>query len=114
MRRFLFLLLLSSLASLPDALAQQPPVTATTPPMYGLALIELSRQVGGSCSVILSDGVTPNPKAKVYQENGRNREFADEAAALNFLYNLGWEVIPNGSPASSLYINRYLLKRRNQ
>ncbi|MBG8554067.1 hypothetical protein [Hymenobacter guriensis] len=77
-------------------------------------MIELNRNLGGSCYVILFDGVTPNPKAKHYQENGRDREFTHEAAALNFLYDLGWEVTPNGGMMSTPYVYRYLLKQRGQ
>ncbi|AHJ97971.1 hypothetical protein Hsw_2376 [Hymenobacter swuensis DY53] len=52
--------------------------------------------------------MTPNPKLKRYEENGRDKEFADEAAVLNFLAAQGWEVMPYSNEER----NRYFLKRR--
>ena len=65
----------------------------------------------------LADGTQPNPGYKRYTENGKERRFADEAAILNFLYEQGWDIQPNGvnshTRKASTYYYRYLLKRRN-
>ncbi|MBO0358454.1 hypothetical protein J0X19_10900 [Hymenobacter sp. BT186] len=94
-------------AALPAAQAQQAPAVATAaPPMYGVARIW---QLGSYCQLSLSDGVTPTREYDYVQENGKARRFPDEAAVLNYLYALGWEVLPNGVHEDRY---RYLLKRR--
>jgi hypothetical protein len=74
--------------------------------MYGVARILL---FNSSCQLSLSDGVKPAGQFDYVQENGKPRRFADEAAVLNYLYSLGWEVLPHGIEVSRHY---YLLKRR--
>ncbi|MCC2547953.1 hypothetical protein LJY25_16005 [Hymenobacter sp. BT175] len=94
------------------AVAQQAqPAPTPTQPVYGLAMVD-GPNLGNRYFLILNDGVTPNPKQSYYQENGKDRVFADEAAILNFLYSQGWEVIPN--PSSVPGPSRYLLKRRGR
>ena len=100
--------LLLLLAPLPSALAQTPSevlAAANAPTQYGLAYTIV--QLSGTSKLILMDGVTPNPKLKRYEENGRDKEFADQAAVLNFLAAQGWEITPYGGEG-----NRYFLKRR--
>ncbi|RSK44672.1 hypothetical protein [Hymenobacter perfusus] len=109
-RRPLLLLLLTSAAA-PAALAQSstPPSAtpaAAAPAQYGIAYIYTL--LGGGYELAFQDGVTPNPRLKRYEENGHDKVFVDEAAALNFLAAQGWEVLPYGAEDS----NHYLLKRR--
>lgn len=111
--RLLLLLLLTSAAA-PAALAQSPTTPAVTPAaaatvapaQYGVAYVYVL--VGGGCKLALQDGVTPNPRYRRYEENGQDKLFADEAAALNFLAAQGWEVLPYGNENKG----RYLLTRR--
>lgn len=107
MKYFLLLLVFCSGVALPAAQAQQKQVSAATQPMYGVARIWM---IGAYCQLSLSDGVKPASEYDYVQENGKARRFADEAAALNYLYSLGWEVLPNGVHDNRY---RYLLKRRN-
>jgi hypothetical protein len=107
MRRHFFSLLLLT-APLSATQAQTPSevlVAANAPAHYGVAHITPTL-TNGSYRLTLVDGVTPNPKLKRYEENGRDKEFADEAAVLNFLAAQGWEIMPYGGEG-----NRYLLKR---
>jgi hypothetical protein len=104
-RQFLSLLLLT--APLSTALAQTPSevlAASSAPAHYGVAYATAS--LDGSYRLILVDGVTPNPKLKRYEENGRDKEFADLAAVFNFLAAQGWEIAPYGDEG-----NRYFLKR---
>ncbi|WBO85980.1 hypothetical protein [Hymenobacter yonginensis] len=105
-RRFLSLLLV--LAPLSAALAQTPSevlAASATPFHYGVAYINPSGTLS-NCKLILIDGVTPNPKLKNYEEDGRDKIFVDQAAVLNFLAAQGWEIMPTGGEG-----HRYLLKR---
>lgn len=105
-RPFLSLLLLT--APLSAALAQTPsetPAASVAPFHYGVAYINLSPTLS-NCKLILVDGVTPNPKLKNYEEDGRDKIFVDQAAVLNFLAAQGWEITPASGEA-----HRYLLKR---
>jgi hypothetical protein len=103
----LLLCVLGTGAALPAAQAQQKLVSVAAQPMYGVARIWM---IGAYCQLSLSDGVKPVRENDYVQENGKARRFADEAAALNYLYSLGWEVLPNGVHDNHY---RYLLKRRN-
>lgn len=106
-RHFLTLLLLA--APLSTALAQTASevlAASAAPAHYGIAYIDPGL-TNSSNRLILVDGVTPNPKLKHYEENGRDKIFVDQAAVLNFLAARGWEITPYGGES-----NRYLLKRR--
>ncbi|WBA42944.1 hypothetical protein [Hymenobacter canadensis] len=105
-RHFLALLLLT--APLSAALAQTPSETPAASPAsahYGVAYINPSLN-NGSYKLILIDGVTPNPKLKNYEEDGRDKIFVDQAAVLNFLAAQGWEITPSWGEAQ-----RFLLRR---
>ncbi|MBO0360645.1 hypothetical protein J0X19_21980 [Hymenobacter sp. BT186] len=93
-------------AALPAAQAQQSPAAAPAKPMYGSARIWVLLSY---CQLSLSDGVNPAGPFDYVRENGKPRRFADQAAALNYLYALGWDVQPQGFEESRFY---YLLKRR--
>jgi hypothetical protein len=106
MKYLLFLLLCSGVA-LPSAQAQQaataiPPAQA----MYGAARITV---YSSHCQLSLSDGATPAGPFDYVRENGKPRRFDDQAAVLNYLYALGWEIQPHGVQESRFY---YMLKRR--
>ena len=107
MKHLLLLLLLGTGVALPAAQAQQA-ATTTTPPqaMYGAARIWV---LSSYSQLSLSDGVNPSDPFDYVQENGKPRRFADQAAVLNYLYALGWEVQPQGVQESRFY---YMLKRR--
>ena len=77
--------------------------------MYGAARIWLA--ASDYCHLALGDGVTPARTYDYLEENGKKRRFADEAAALNFLYQLGWEVQPLGVNGDG-NLHYFLLKRR--
>ncbi|WP_375437252.1 hypothetical protein [uncultured Hymenobacter sp.] len=104
MKYLLLLLVLCTGAALPRAYAQQAPAAAPQP-MYGAARIWL---LVNYCQLSLADGVKPAGLYDYVQENGKTRRFADEAAVLNYLYSLGWEVLPHGVEENRHY---YLLKR---
>lgn len=106
MKYFLLLLVLCTGIALPRAYAQQAPGPTAPQPMYGAARIWL---LNSYCQLSLSDGVKPTSQYDYVQENGKTRRFADEAAVLNYLYSLGWEVLPHAVEESRHY---YLLKRR--
>ena len=104
MKHFLVLLLLLACAAPLSAVAQQSATAA-----YGTA--ETVPAINGHF-LIIHDGVTPNPRGKIFEVNGKDRRFADEAAILNFLYEQGWEVIPHGILKNGN--NKYMLRRRTQ
>ncbi|MBT9392372.1 hypothetical protein KLP40_04285 [Hymenobacter sp. NST-14] len=110
-RRLSLLLLLLTSAATPAALAQSSPPSATpaaaAPAQYGVAQIVTFPSLG--CKLAFQDGVTPNLLLRWYEENGKDKRFADLAAALNFLAAQGWEITPYGGSS-----DRYLLKRRAQ
>jgi hypothetical protein len=105
MKYLLLLLVFCAGAPLPSASAQQAPAAPTPLPMYGAARIQL---LGSYCRLSLSEGVQPTAEYEYVQENGKVRRFADEAFALNYLYSLGWDVLPHAIEESRHY---YLLKR---
>jgi hypothetical protein len=107
--KYLLLLLLCTSAALPAAQAQQAPNAAPAKPMYGAAHIYLASS--DYCYLWLADGVTQAGTQQYLEQDGKRRRFADEAAALNFLYQLGWDVQPLGvnSDGSMHY---FMLKRR--
>ncbi|MBO0358463.1 hypothetical protein J0X19_10945 [Hymenobacter sp. BT186] len=111
--RHQYLLLLVTLrlgAGLSNAHAQQAPAAAApAKPMYGSARIWLANT--DYCHLGLADGVTPTRTFDYLEENGKRRRFTDEAAALNFLYQLGWDVQPLGVTSDGI-IHYFLLKRR--
>ncbi|WBO85978.1 hypothetical protein [Hymenobacter yonginensis] len=106
-RHYLCLLLLTApLAALAQTPSETPAAAAATT-QYGFAYTV--SQLGGGAKLIIVDGITPNPKLRRYQEGGRDKEFLNEAAALNFLATQGWEVSPLANEP-----NRYFLKRPRQ
>ncbi|GGF28191.1 hypothetical protein [Hymenobacter cavernae] len=108
MKQLLLLVFASILLALPTQ--AQLSATPSAAPLYGTASV-----VQGGTNywyLALCDGITPNPQYRYLEENGQKRRFADEAAVLNYLYSLGWDVFPNGTRGDAADF-RYLLKRRN-
>ncbi|UOR06483.1 hypothetical protein MUN82_05155 [Hymenobacter aerilatus] len=82
------------------------PLTTPTAPVYGTVEVYFR---GFYYTFSVSEGVLPA------READRKRKFPSEAAILNFFYDNGWEVLPNGAvtnPATSNTYFRYMLKRR--
>lgn len=78
--------------------------------MYGAARIWLA--ASDYCYLSLADGVTPMGTYRYLEQDGKRRQFADEAAALNFLYQLGWDVQPLGVNGDG-NLHYFVLKRRS-
>ncbi|AII53652.1 hypothetical protein N008_16935 [Hymenobacter sp. APR13] len=51
------------------------------------------------------EGVPPNTKLSIYEENSQDKEFDDQAAVLHFLAAQGWKITSYSDES-----NRYFLK----